>query len=77
MNPRTLIQIARPLKRLIGAHVHMIGQHNLTDKDYQRAQSDSDQAVSTAKYLICHLVNQHDAVVFASAVGMPGYINLR
>jgi hypothetical protein len=44
---------------------------------YQRAQADSDLAVQQAKYLIQQLADRHDAVLFANAVGMPGYINMR
>ena len=76
MTPRTIITMARPLKARIGAHVPLIGTG--CDNDvYQRAQADSDVAVQAAKYLIQHLASRHDAVLFARAVGMPGYINLR
>ena len=77
MNARTLIRLARPMKAAIGSHYRMIGCSDWTHEQYVEAQRQSDESVSLAKYLIQHLVNRHDAVVFASAVGMPGYINLR
>lgn len=78
MTPKTINAIAKPLKAKIGAHMRLIGRQSLVDADtYQRAQSDSDLAVQHAKYLIQHLANRHDAVQFAHAVGMPGYINMR
>jgi hypothetical protein len=76
MSPRTIVRMAKPLRARIGAHVPMIGQQVDTET-YQRARADSDEAVSLAKYLILHLDNRHDAVLFARAVGMPGYINMR
>jgi hypothetical protein len=76
MTPKAILRMAKPFKATIGAHVPMIGQQ--VDSDvYQRARSDSDMAVQRAKYLIQHLANRHDAVLFARAVGMPGYINMR
>ena len=77
MSPRTLIRMARPMKAVIGKHHQIIGDSSRTADEYYELQRQSDEAVSLAKYLIQHLVNRHDAVVFASAVGMPGYINLR
>jgi hypothetical protein len=76
MTPKAILRMAKPFKAAIGAHVPMIGQQ--VDSDvYQRARADSDIAVQRAKYLIQHLDNRHDAVLFARAVGMPGYINMR
>jgi hypothetical protein len=76
MTPKAILRMAKPFKSAIGAHVPMIGQQ--VDSDvYQRALADSDMAVQRAKYLIQHLQNRHDAVLFARAVGMPGYINMR
>jgi hypothetical protein len=76
MSPKAILRMAKPFKSVIGAHVPMIGRQ--VDSDvYQRALSDSDVAVQRAKYLIQHLQNRHDAVLFARAVGMPGYINMR
>ena len=76
MHIKTIIRIAKPLRKVIGAHAHLIGTY--CDHDvYQRAQADSDLAVQQAKYLIQHLADRHDAVRFAHAVGMPGYINMR
>jgi hypothetical protein len=76
MTPKAILRMAKPFKATIGAHVPMIGRQ--VDSDvYQRALADSDMAVQRAKYLIQHLQNRHDAVLFARAVGMPGYINMR
>lgn len=76
MSPKTILRMAKPLRARIGAHARMI--HTWTDHDaYERARADSEEAVSTAKYLIQHLDNRHDAALFARAVGMPGYINMR
>ena len=76
MTPKAILRMAKPFKSAIGAHVPMIGQQ--VDSDvYRRALADSDMAVQRAKYLIQHLQNRHDAVLFARAVGMPGYINMR
>jgi len=76
MNIKTIIRMAKPLKAAIGSHVPLIGTG--CDNDvYQRARADSDLAAQQAKYLIQHLDNRHDAVIFAKAVGMPGYINMR
>ncbi len=76
MSPKAILRMAKPFKSVIGAHVPMIGRQ--VDSDvYQRALADSDMAVQRAKYLIQHLANRHDAVLFARAVGMPGYINMR
>lgn len=77
MSPRTIVRMARPLHAVIGKHVQMIGDSNYTSDAYYEAQRHSDEAVSLAKYLIQHLENRHDAVLFARAVGMPGYINMR
>ena len=77
MSPKAVLRMAKPFKAIIGAHVPLIGNSNVTHDDYQRARSDSDTAAQHAKYLIQHLANRHDAVLFARAVGMPGYINMR
>lgn len=74
MNPRAVLKMAKPFKRVIGAH------HHLTFKDqdaYLDAQQKSDEAVATCKYLIQMLDDRHAAVIFARAVGMDGYINMR
>jgi len=76
MQLKTIIRIAKPLKAVIGAH-HKLAQSYCEREVYQRSQADSDLAVQQAKYLIMHLENRHDAVLFAEAVGMPGYINMR
>ena len=74
MNTRAVLRMAKPFKRVIGAH------HHLTFKDqdtYLAAQQKSDEAVAVCKYLICQLEDRHAAVIFARAVGMDGYINMR
>jgi hypothetical protein len=76
MNIKTIIRMAKPLRSVIGKHVPLIGT-GCDHEVYQRAQADSDLAVQQAKYLIQYLYKRHDAVLFAKAVGMPGYINMR
>ena len=76
MNIKNIINMAKPLRKVIGCHVPLIGT-GCDDEVYQRARADSDLAVQQAKYLIQQLANRHDAVLFAKAVGMPGYINMR
>ena len=76
MHIKNIIRIAKPLRAAIRAHSVLIGtgvEHDV----YQRARADSDLAAQQAKYLIMQLDNRHDAVQFAHAVGMPGYINMR
>lgn len=73
---KTLILLARQLKKDIGCHHAQTGKYCPSDK-YQTLQLRSDEAVGLAKYLICQLDSSHSASIFASAVGMPGYINLR
>ena len=77
MSPKTILRMAKPFKAAIGAHVPLIADFNVLYEDYQRARAESDIAEQGAKYLIQHLDNRHDAVIFARAVGMPGYINMR
>lgn len=77
MNPKTILRMAKPFRAVIGAHVRLLGDSDTYHEDYQRARADSDMAVQRAKYLIQHLANRHDAVLFARAVGMPGYIYMR
>ena len=77
MSPKTILRMARPFRAAIGAHVPMIGRSDMDYETYQRARAESDMAVQRAKYLIQHLDNRHDAVLFARAVGMPSYINMR
>lgn len=71
--------LARQLGKRIGAHYRYINkaQPNYNHDTYMELRRDSDEAVSLAAYLIKHLDNRHQAVVFAQAVGMPGYINHR
>ena len=76
MNIKNIIRMAKPLRKVIGCHVPLIGT-GCDDEVYQRARANSDLAVQQAKYLIQQLANRHDAVLFAKAVGMPGYINMR
>ena len=74
MNPRAVLKMAKPFKRVIGAHHHL----SFTDQDdYLAAQQKSDEAVAVCKYLIQMLDDRHAAVIFARAVGMDGYINMR
>jgi hypothetical protein len=76
---KNLLTLAKTLRKRIGAHYRYINtaQRNYTDDRYQELRRDSDEAVSLANYLIQHLQDRHQAVTFAHAVGMPGYINLR
>jgi len=76
MHIKNIIRIAKPLRAVIGAH-HKLAQSYCEREIYQRSQADSDLAVQQAKYLIMHLASRHDAVRFAYAVGMQGYINMR
>jgi hypothetical protein len=76
MNIKTIIRIAKPLRAVIGAHARLIGT-GCDNSVYQRARADSDLAVQQAKYLIQYLNSRHDAALFARAVGMPAYINMR
>lgn len=76
MNTRSVLRMAKPFKRVIGAHHHLIIDGD-TDSAYQNARRKSDAAVELCKYLICHLDDRHAAVIFARAVGMDGYINIR
>jgi len=73
---RQLIVLANQMRKQIGAQYKMIGK-GVKHEIYADAQAKSDDAIAFAKYLITHLENRHLAVVFAHAVGMPGYINLR
>ena len=74
MNPKAIIRMARPLREKIGAHMRMEWVDTETK---QRLRAESEEAVSVAKYLITHLDSRHDAVLFARALNMPGYINMR
>ena len=77
MSPKTILRMAKPFKAAIGAHQRIDYLTNGDSNAWHAAQRDSDAAVSLASYLIQHLDNRHDAALFARAVGMPGYINLR
>ena len=71
---RTLMVLARELKKDIGTHAKFIGTGIKADKYYELQQK-SDHAVSLAKYLIHQLDNRAAALHFAYAVGMPGYFH--
>jgi hypothetical protein len=71
---KTLLVLARQLKKDIGIHAKFIGTGIKADKYYQLQQK-SDDAVALAKYLIHQLENRAAAEVFAYAVGMPGYFH--
>lgn len=74
---QTLLTIAYELSKDIGAHNRADYLQNGTADAWYESRVKSDAAVSLAKYLIMHLDSRHHAAVFASAVGMPGYMNMR
>ena len=77
---QNLLTLARQLRKRIGADYRYTSAAKLPNYNqdtYLELRRDSDEAVSLAKYLICHLSSRHQAVTFAHAVGMEGYINLR
>lgn len=76
MNTRDIHALAQSLRHRIGRHYRAAGVPGYADK-YQQMRRDSDEAEGLAKYLIQHLDSRHDAVRFAAAVGMPGYIHTR
>ena len=67
---RTLMVLARQLKKDIGIHAKYIGTGITSDKYYQLQQR-SDEAVALAKYLILQLENRAAALHF-SYVGRKG-----
>ena len=69
---RTLMVLARELKKDTGAHAKHIGTKISNDK-YYALQQKSDEAIALAKYLIQQLDNRAAAENFAYSVGMPGY----
>lgn len=72
--------LARQLRKRIGAHYRYANEAQwpgYNQDTYLELRRDSDEAASLAAYLIKHLDNRHQAVTFAQAVGMPGYINNR
>lgn len=80
---KSILTLAKELRKDIGSHYRyhskMLGKpgsHGCHDV-YMELQKKSDEAVHLADYLIQHLANRHQAVTFANAVGMPGYINKR
>lgn len=78
MNPRAVLRMAKPFKKVIGAHTAQLADGRwVSDDVYQETRRKSDEAVALCKYLICHLDDRHAAVIFARAVGMDGYINMR
>ena len=74
-SPRTIVRIARTLRPRIGAHVPMIGQQ--VDHDtYHRAESDSMQAMSLARYLCQHWARA-DAVLLVRALRLaPRHVDM-
>ena len=78
MNPRAVLRMAKPFKKVIGAHHrHIVDGNWESTEAHQEARRKSDEAVAVCKYLICQLEDRHAAVIFARAVGMDGYINMR
>lgn len=78
MNTRAVLRMAKPFKRVIGAHSAQLADGRwVSDETYKEARRKSDEAVATCKYLIQMLDDRHAAVIFARAVGMDGYINMR
>ena len=69
--------LAKNIKPAIGAHYRLLSSAGYSAEKYAQMRRASDEAVSLARYLIMHLADRHDAVRFANAVGMPGYINHR
>ena len=76
MSPKTILRLARMYRPAIGKQAEMYGP-DFKHEDWEAARFASDEAVRQCKYLIEHLDNRHDAVLFSRAVGMPGYINFR
>jgi hypothetical protein len=76
---QSLLMLAKSLKKDIGAHYKLLSRKpgSYTNEQYQELQRKSDEAAALAKYLIQMLDNRHQAVTFAHAIGMPGYINMR
>lgn len=60
---KTTYQIAKALRHKIGAHYRLIGQSGLTHDEYLQARSASDQAESTARYLMQYLPTEKAAVI--------------
>lgn len=52
---KSIWKLARRLDAQIGAHYRLIGDSSVSHDDYMRARADSDQAVSTARYLMQYL----------------------
>lgn len=78
MNTRAVLRMAKPFKKVIGAHTAQLADGRwVSDDVYQETRRKSDEAVATCKYLIQMLDDRHAAVIFARAVGMDGYINMR
>lgn len=64
---KSIYQLAHQLHDQIGAHYRLIGA-GVADDQYWRARAESDQAESTAKYLIQYLP-QVQADVIRAVVG--------
>jgi hypothetical protein len=70
---KDIIKLGRVLRKRIGAHYRMIGHGNYTVEQYDRARSDSDEAVSLVRYMVLHLDNRHMANVLADASGCNSF----
>jgi len=55
MKNRDIYKLARQLRGRIGAHYRLIGDSSIAHDEYLQARADSDQAVSTARYLVQYL----------------------
>jgi len=71
---KSMLILAKELRKDIGVHAKYIGTGIAADK-YYALQQKSDDAVRLANYLIQHLADRAAAQVFAYAVGMPGYFH--
>lgn len=67
MNP-TLQTIARDIRAKVKAHFELIGVY-ADAETYQRARSESDQAIQLARYLGAHLIGV-DKRAFGAACGV-------
>jgi len=60
----TLYVLAKELKQNIGAHIPMIGNYTNSEL-FKETRAKSDESISLAKYLICHLDNYRKAETFS------------
>lgn len=65
---KSIWKLARQLDAKIGAHYRLIGDSRIPHDDYLQARSESDQAESTARYLVQYLPPAQ-ADVIRSVVG--------